>query len=439
MKKNSIGKTGTHEITRRSFLRRTAATALLAGAPTIIPASAFGAADRVTVASIGTGGQGTSNMRAFLALPDVRVVAVCDVDARHRDNAKQHVDETYGDQGCAAYSDFREIIARNDIDAISIGTPDHWHSVITVAAARSGKDIYCEKPVSLTVADGRAMCDAVARHARVLQTGTWRRSRQGCRRACELVRNGRIGQLHTIRIGVPKGYAIQGGDFGKNVPPEPIPDGFDYDMWLGPAPWAPYTQGRCHFNFRWIMDYSEGYISDWGAHYYDIGQWANGTDRTGPVTVEATGEYPKEGIYDAPIDHLITYTYANGVKMISIATEDPGQYGMRFEGTEGWVEVESDVIKAYPEKIADSLIGPNETHLYESDNHHANFIAAMRTRGETAAPIEIGHRSASVCHIGTIALLLRRTLTWNPDLEQFEADDEANRMLSRSMRAPWHV
>jgi predicted dehydrogenase len=432
-------------LTRRNFLKTSAAAAAAVGFPTVIPASALGLdghtapSNRITIGCVGVGGQGTSNMRAFLAQPDACVVAVCDVDTANRSAAKQQVDQQQGDSGCSEYTDFREIIDRDDIDAISIGTPDHWHSVITVAAARAGKDIYCEKPVSLTVADGRAMCDTIQQYGRVLQTGTWRRSREGCLRACELVRNGYIGELKTIHIGVPKGYAIRGGDYGANTPAQPVPEGFDYDLWLGPAPWAPYTPGRCHFNFRWIMDYSEGYISDWGAHYYDIGQWGNGTDRSGPVEIEATGEFPGEGLYDAPIDHRITFTYANGVKMISTATDDTSQWGMRFEGSEGWLYVESDAIKAYPDTIAGAVAGPNDIRLYASDNHHGNFLHCMKTRGETAASIEIGHRSASVCHIGTIALLLGRGLRWNPDIERFDGDEEANRLLSRSMRAPWTV
>ncbi|MCL4690917.1 MAG: Gfo/Idh/MocA family oxidoreductase [Candidatus Hydrogenedentes bacterium] len=445
MKKCAATSLSQTTVSRRSFLRTSATAAAMAGIPTVIPASALGADDktapsnRVTIGCIGVGGQGSSNMRAFLAQAGAQVVAVCDVDAGRCAAAKKIVDEHYGDTGCATYTDFREIIERDDIDAVSIGTPDHWHSVITVAAARAGKDIYCEKPVSLTVADGRAMVDTVKQYGRVLQTGTWRRSREGCRRACELVRNGYIGELQTIHIGVPKGFAIRGGEYGPNTPPQPVPEGFDYDLWLGPAPWAPYTPGRCHFNFRWIMDYSEGYISDWGAHYYDIGQWGNGTDHSGPVAIEATGVFPEEGIYDAPIDHRIEFTYANGVKMISTATEDTSQWGMRFEGSEGWLYVESDAIKAYPEKVAEAAVGPNEIRLYASDNHHGNFLHCIKTRGQTAASIEIGHRSASVCHVGTIALLLGRGLKWYPELERFEGDEEANRVLSRSMRAPWSV
>jgi len=427
-------------LTRRSFLKRAA----LVAAPTIIPGTALGLngrpapSERVTIGCIGVGGQGTSNMNAFLAQPGAQVVAVCDVDCKHRDGAKAAVDRRYSDEGCMSYNDFREIIARDDIDAVSIGTPDHWHALVTIAAARSGKDIYCEKPLGLTIAEGRAMVDTVHGYGRVLQTGTWRRSRAGCRRACELVRNGRIGELKTIKIGVPIGFAIRGGEQSELEKPAPVPEGFDYDTWLGPAPWAPYAPGRCHFNFRWIMDYGEGYISDWGAHYYDIGQWANGTDHTGPISVEGTAEFPRTGLYNGPINHELTFTYANGVKLISKATADTTEWGMRYEGTEGWLHVESDTIKGEPQSAIEAPLGANDFLLYASDNHHRNFLECIKTRAETAASVDIGHHSAAVCHIGSICAQLGRPLKWDPRAERFD-DEEANRMLSRPKRAPWSL
>lgn len=426
-------------VSRRSFLK-TAAVA----APMIVPGSALGLggsvapSERITIGCIGVGGQGSSNMGAFLAHRRAQVVAVCDVDCQRRDAAKAGVDKAYGGDACTAHTDFREVLERDDIDAVSIGTPDHWHAIITVAAARAGKDIYCEKPLSLTIAEGRAMVNAVKRYGRVLQTGTWRRSRAGCRRACELVRNGRIGELHTIRIGVPKGFAIRGGTQADLEKPQPVPSDFNYDMWLGPAPWAPYAPGRCHFNFRWIMDYGEGYISDWGAHYYDIGQWANGTDHTGPVAVEGRAEFPRTGLYDGPIDHEIAMTYANGVKMISKATENTAEWGMRYEGTEGWLHVESDTITGEPKSAIESPLGVNDFRLYKSDNHHLNFLECVKSRGETAASVEIGHRSATICHIASICCVLGRTLTWDPQRERFD-DEQADRLLSRAMRAPWSL
>lgn len=431
-------------VTRRAFLKRASVVAGGAVAfPYIVPSSALGAdgqaapGNRITMGCIGLGGQGSGNMNAFMRTPGVEVVAVCDVDAGHRERARNAT----GLPPEAAYNDFREVIARDDVDAISIGTPDHWHAVICIQAAQAGKDIFCEKPLSLTIADGRAICNAVHRYDRVLQTGTWRRSRSACRYACELVRNGRIGTLKTIRTHVPKGYAIRHGDYGGIQQAMPVPEGLDYDLWLGPAPWAPYTPGRVHFNFRWLLDYSEGYISDWGAHYYDVAQWGNGTDATGPLEIEGTAEYPKDGLYDAAVDHHIEFRYANGVTLISetSAGEQGRNWGAHFDGTEGHIYVENSAVIAEPESVARSFIGPNEIHLYDSRNHHQNFIDCVKTRQQTTAPAEVGHRAATICHLGSIATLLGRKLTWDPDAERFVADDEANQMLARSMRSPWRV
>ncbi|HNT37089.1 MAG TPA: gfo/Idh/MocA family oxidoreductase, partial [bacterium] len=228
------------------------------------------------------------------------------------------------------------------------------------------------------------------------------------------------------------------GDYTGIQPPMPIPEGFNYDFWLGPAPWAPYTAGRCHFNFRWLMDYSEGYISDWGAHYYDVAQWGNGSDLTSPVLVQGTGVFPQDGLYDAAVEHHIEYTYANGVKMIS-STDLPG--AVRFEGTEGWVHVDAGPtgLETFPESLKQTTIAPNEIHLYDSTDHHRNFIDCVKTRRETAAPVEVGHRSAALCHLGSIAVVVGRPLKWDPEKECFPEDAEAQRLLARSMRSPWNL
>ena len=422
---------------RRSFLKAVAAAA---SAPAFVRASALGrdgavaVADRITMGCIGVGGQGTGNMNAFRHDPRVQVVAVCDVDRAHRERARGICKLPPS----SAYVDYRRIIERDDIDTVLICTPDHWHAIIAVAAARAAKDLYCEKPLSLAVQDGRAICRAVAKYGRVLQTGTWRRSRPACRLGCEMVRNGRIGKLHTVRVGVPAGFAIRRG-VNPTTPPEPVPAGLDYDMWLGPAPWAPYSRARCHFNFRWILDYSAGYITDWGAHYLDIAQWGNGTDLTGPVEIEGTARFPAEGIYDAPNQFEITYTYANGVRFVLFTTTESARWGMRFEGTEGWLYVESGRIAAEPADILKEKIAPHEIHLYASANHHGNFIDCVLSRRPSAAPAEIAHRSACVCHLGAIAVLLNQKLRWDPAAERFGANDAADRMLSRPIRSPWHV
>jgi predicted dehydrogenase len=386
-------------------------------------------------------------MTSFLAHADAQVVAVCDVDKAHRDQAQVLVEKQYAAdrqagsfKGCDTYNDFRDLLAREDIDAVSIGTPDHWHSIPVILAAQAGKDIYCEKPLSYSIDEGKAMVATVQRYNRVFQTGTWRRSRSACRLACELVRNGRIGELKTIRCYVPAGYQIRDGDYGDPAE-QPVPEGFDYDLWLGPAPYAPYTAGRCHFNFRWIQDYAEGYISDWGAHYLDVGQWGNGTDLTGPVSAEGWGKYPESGLYDAAIAHHVEFTFKNGVKMISATSEgEEGKtYGIWFDGTEGQIYVESGEVKSTPESIASSPIGPGDIRLYDSTDHHGNFLECIRSRGKTAAPVESAHRSATICHLASIVSLLGRGVQWDPDKEEFIDDPETARFMYRTMRGTWHI
>ena len=425
-------------IRRRDFLK--SASAAIAAGPLVVSASALGlgkavaASERVNVGCIGVGGQGTSNMQAFMHDSRAQIVALCDVDAAHRARALE-ITELKAD---AASNDFRALLSRDDIDVVSIATPDHWHAIITIAAARAGKDIYCEKPLSLTIPEGRAMVDEVRAAKRILQTGTWRRSRETCRRACELVRNGFIGELKTIETAVPKGYAIR-GTFAPGHPPSPIPEGFDYELWLGPAPSAEYTPGRCHFNFRWILDYSEGYISDWGAHFYDVAQWGANTDHTGPVAMDGTAVFPKEGLYDAATEHRIEFTYESGLKLISSTSDDSAKHGVKFTGTEGWIFVESAEVKASSDAILKAELPASAERLYASDNHHANFIDCVLNRTEPAAPVEVGHRSAAICHLGHIATLLKRPLQWDPQHERFYGDDEANALLSRPMRKPWSL
>ncbi len=421
---------------RRQFL---AATAVIA-APMIIPASALGRdgnvapSERITVGCIGTGNRGKYNMMAFHGKAETQVVAICDVDTARR-NAAAELTEVASE---SVYNDYRELLARDDIDAVSIATPDHWHALNTIDAAKAGKDIFCEKPVSLTITEGRKMADAVAKYERVLQTGTWRRSLQGCRDACELVRNGYIGELHTIECGVADGYSIR-GEFRPGYPEEPVPEGLDYDLWLGPAPMKPYTPARCHFNFRWLLDYSAGYITDWGAHYYDVGQWGNGTDDTGPVRISGAAEYPRQGLFDAPVKHLIEYDYANGVRLIAFTSTDVAHHGIKFIGSEGWIHVESSKITSSIPDVDKIELKPDAVRLYKSDDHIGDFINSVKARTEPGATIEIGHRTATICHLGYIATTLKRELHWDPVKEEFKNDDEANALRSRPMRGNWSI
>jgi len=441
-------------MTRRLFLRRAATLGAASLAPQIVPASARGAegrpapSDRILMGCIGLGGQGDRDMRSFLGHAEVQVVALCDVDAGSRNYeqgwhrglapAREAVERHYAAQtqagtykGVFTTKDFRELLAREDIDAVAVATPDHWHAGIVVAAAKAGKDVHCQKPLSLTLADGRAMAEAVKRYGRVFQCGSQRRSSAKCRFSCELVRNGRIGQLHTIRVGLPGGHSNPG--YTQPEDPMPVPEGFDYDTWLGPAPWAPYTFKRCHWTFRWIYDYSGGQVTDWGAHFIDMAHWGMGTERTGPVEVEGRAVYPRGGVlWNTATEFHFEATYANGLKMIVSS----GGGGVRFEGTEGSVDLEGG---SQPASLQSSVIGPAEIHLYESPSQYANFIECMRTRKEACAPVEIAHRSISVAHLGNIAMRLGRKVRWDPDTERFLGDPAADRLLSRTYREPWQL
>lgn len=432
-------------LTRRGFLRRTGAVALGASvAPQIVHAAVLGRdghtapSERVIMGSIGVGGQGSYNMGGFLGIPEVQMAAVCDVDAAHRERAKATVETHYKDRGlaadCATYNDFRELLARDDIDALMIATPDHWHGIMGIAAAEAGKDMYCEKPLAHSIAEGRAVTDAVKRNRRVLQTGSHERSRDNARYACELVRNGRIGKLHTIRVFLP----IDNHAPEPNMPPVPVPEGFDYDLWLGPAQWAPYFEKRTHFWFRYNLDYSGGEVTDRGAHIIDLGQLGHGSDHTGPVEVEGWGDFPKDGIFNTAMDYEFSFTYADGVRML--CAQRPVR-GVRFEGEDGWVfiHIHGGNLEASSPDLLREVIGPNELQLGRSPGHHKDFIDCVKTRGIPMAPAEAGHRTATMCHLANIAMRLGRKLKWDPDAERFPDDAEANRMLLAHMRAPWHL
>ncbi len=440
-------------VNRRDFLRRALTTGALA-APWLIPGSALGADDataaseRIGMGCIGLGGQGDRNMSTFTGHPEVQMLALCDVDAgstRYEDAwlrglapAMEKTEKHYADRspsgsfrGVDGYSDFRELLARDDIDAVCISTPDHWHAPIAVAAAKAGKDMYCEKPLSLTVRDGRAMVDAVNRYERVFQCGSQRRSDSRCRRSCELVRNGRIGRLHTVRVGLPGGHWIR-RNAKKTFEPEPVPEGFAYDLWLGQAPDAPYIFNRCHWNWRWNLDYSGGNVTDWGAHMIDMAHWGMGCDETGPISVEGKGTFPpRTDLWNAATGFEFTCEYAGGVKMI-VRSGGP----TRFEGTEGWVELGG---KTEPASLADSVIGRDEIHLYESRSQHGNFIECIRSRRRTAAPVDVAFRTITVAHLGNIAMLTGHKLRWDPVTEEILDDPDAARLLSRAMREPWSV
>ena len=435
---------GSGRASRRRFL----ATALgaVAGAQ-IIPASALGRggepapSDRITVGCIGLGNRGPTLMRAFLGQDDARVVAVCDVNGNQRESAKQIVDRHYDDTGCAAYNDFRELCGRADVDALSIASPDHWHVLHSLEAVRNGKDVYTEKALGLSLAQDKALRAACHQHGTVFQWGTQQRSSENFRFGCELVRNGRIGKVEKIVVGVPHDFEF------PNQPTQPVPEYLDYDLWLGPAPWAPYTYHRCrpwskkesYSIWYHISDYCLGGIGGyWGIHHLDIAQWGHGTDDTGPVEVEGTATFPEDGLADCAVRWNVRFTYADGVTMIYTDNEQNKQ-GVVFHGTEGWVYVRRGQIDAEPKSLLESQIGPDEIHLPKSPGHQRQFLDCIKTRKATVSTIDVAVRSDTISHLTDICTRLKRKVCWDPEKEEIVGDAEAGRMLSRAMRAPWRV
>ena len=435
-------------INRRQFLKRS--TGIATGAiafPYLVPSSALGKAgtvapsNRIVMGSIGLGIKGTGLMRGFLGHKDVQVVAVCDVYENQRQKAKSIVDQHYGNEDCATYSDFRGVCQRRDIDAVCIATPDHWHVLVSLEAARNGKDMYTEKALGLSVAWDKALREACHRYGTVFQWGTQQRSDRNFRFACELVRNGRIGKLRTILVGAPHDFTF------PNQPTQPMPDGLDYDMWLGPAPLAPYTYQRCrpftkeegYSIWYHISDYCLGGIGGYyGVHHVDIAQWGHGTDHTGPVEIKGTAVFPEDGLADCAISWKVKHTYADGVTMIYTDNKQNKQ-GVVFQGTEGWVYVSRKGIWAEPKSLLKSVIGPDEIHLAESRDHQRNFLDAVKTRKKTICPIDVAVRTDTICHLTDICTRLGRKLHWDPEKEDFVSDPKARRMLTRPMRSPWHL
>ena len=420
------------------------------GVPTIVPASVLGAggatppSERITIGSIGVGRMGSGHVMGNLQKEDLRVLAICDVRESSRLRAKQVVDQKYGDTSCATYSDYRELLARPDIDAVVIATGERWHPLIGIEAARRGKHIYCEKPMAVTVQEAQALREAVRRSGVVFQFGTQQRSSHYFRFGVELVLNGRIGRLHTVAI------ASTGGPY-KPLPPEqivPPPAGFDYDRWLGPAPWAPYSDLRVSLHWLNIFDYGLGHIAgSWGIHDVDIAQWVNQSQYTTPISVEATGELYTD-IRDTAALYDIEYKYANGVRvnmtdrntaMKRYPQFRQGSMASVFFGDKGWVYVSREGTRTHPESLMHSFIGPNDNRVVFSNDHKRNFMDAIRSGRPTISPVEVAACDEMVCQMGHIALLRNRKLSWDPAREIFTDDPEANRMLWRPMRTPWRV
>ena len=445
-------------LSRRRFLRH---AAIATSAPLLGPASILGRgaaapSGRLSLGCIGLGIQGTGNMKTFLGHPEVRVTAVCDVHATQRAAGKAAVDAFYSNQDCTAFRDFRELVARPDIDAIQITAPDHWHPLIALEAARHGKHMYYEKPMGWSFRAAQAVRKAIHDRKVVFQFGTQQRSGGNFRFACELVRNQKIGKLQTILVGVPGSVPC------PNQPAEPVPRELDYDLWLGPAPMKPYSFERVRPytsrpNESWtrnystwyhISDYCIGFIGNWGIHHLDIAQWGHGTEDTGPVEVAGKGTFPTAGLADCALTWQVENRFADGVTLVHMDDETSKQHplqkaghghGILFLGTEGWVHVDRSGLDAEPKSLLQLKLGPNDTRLFKSDNHHGNFVDAVKGGSQPAAPIDASVRSDTLAWLDQIAIKLGRKLRWDPVQEDFVGDAEASAMLDRPMRGPWKI
>jgi hypothetical protein len=429
-------------LSRRHFLKSAAALAI---APSIVPASVLGAAgrpapsNRINCAVIGLGDRGSQHTGALCGMGDSQVLAVCDPYRSKGQQWKKRVEDHYAKaadagsyKGCAAYQDFREIIARPDIDAVAIAAPENWHVLISIAAMRAGKDVYCEKALSLTVAEGRAVCEAVRRYARVFQIGTQQRSERGFRVACELARNGCLGAVHTVNVSVPGGRSLP-----VAKPSTPPPD-IDYDLWLGPAPWTPYNDNKCTYNWYFISDYCAGWIQSWGVHHIDIALWGQPVLMDSTMDVEGMATFPTEGQANTSINWKVEATPKKGPKLV-FTDDQTGKHGVRFIGDKGWVHVVRGGISAEPEELLEVKLKSTDERLYESSNHMQNFLDCVKSRRDPVAPVEGGHAATTLTLISDIATRLQRKLTWDWKAECFLNDAAANAMLSRAMRSPWKL
>ena len=435
-------------LTRRGFLQEAAGALVAAGVPMAIAAPRAlarpGPNDRINIGCIGVGDRGTAVMNGFLVQPDAQVVAVCDVKRSVLQAAQRRVNEHYASEGCAAYADFRELLARPDIDGVLVATPDHWHVLAAWSAARAGKDVYLEKPMGLTLGEDYALRSAVRRYGRIFQFGTQQRSEPNFRFACEIARSGRLGKLRTINA-----WCV-GSAAGGSPAPLPVPEGLDYDMWLGPAPAVPYTEDRCSNRFWWyISDYALGFIAGWGVHPLDIALWGGEPLMTGPWEIEGRGVFPTEGVCDTALSWRVLWRFGSGLIMDYAGGPVPAEWqqrykqaidhGTAFEGSDGWVHVNRAGINAEPAELLSSPMGPHEPRLVRSTGHVPNFLESMRTRQEAVSSIDAAVGADALCQLSEIAIRREQKIRWDPVGEQFLEDPGAARWLARPMRAPWHL
>ncbi|MCJ7447016.1 MAG: Gfo/Idh/MocA family oxidoreductase [Bacteroidales bacterium] len=426
---------------RRDFVKRSAAAAAgIFVVPHIIPSSALGMGnrtapgDRVVIGAIGTGSQGMSNMRDFLQLKDaVQFVAVCDVDSIRLAKAKETVDAANKNTDCRTYEDFREFLEKEKLDAVSIALPDHWHGIIYTEAVNKKLNVYGEKPICRTIKDGQTIVAAVKKNNIIWQTGSWQRSLPNFHKGAELAINGRAGKIKYIEVGLPDGGRGIGTPPVKEIPPE-----LNWEMWLGPAPEVPY-RGVSHWDWRWILDYSGGQLTDWAGHHIDIANWGAGLEHTGPVEVSGTGVYPAEGIYNVSVEYDFLCRYANGIEMrVANASRLKLGMGTTWYGDKGWIHTDrGNRLSASDPKILEEVIGENEIHLYKSEDHWQNFIDCVRSGNQTIAPVDVAYRAISVALLGEIAMTTGQTIYWDPEQEEITGNPRASRLLSRPYRQPW--
>ena len=437
---------------RRSVLKLLAASS---AGPLILPGRLFGAdapSKKITLGCIGVGWQGGENLQSFLGQDSCQVVAICDVDESHLNEAVSKVNGHYNNKDCKSYKNFEELLARKDIDAVCICTPDHWHSIPAIAAANAGKDIFCEKPLSHTLNEGIAMVSAVQKNHRIWQTGSWQRAQASFRWAAEIVQNGYLGKVTRVEVGLPSGHADFGGT-GNDKPNGEPPAGVDYERWIGPSQMLPFNPCRFHKNWRWNYNTGGGQLMDWIGHHNDIAHWglANAEfgcgpdDAVGPLEVSASAEFPaKTAVWNTATKYRIECKYPNNIEYVIAGGYGEIQGGAKWIGPNGWVRVDRGTIDASNKEWIREIqkldkAGSLKVQLYRSPGHHQEFLESVKSRKRTLTPVEIAHRSQTPGHLGYIASLVGRKLKWDAIKQEIVGDPEATALLGKKMRAPWHI
>ena len=428
---------------RRQFLTT---TALAIAAPNFIPARALGRdghtppSERITMGVLGWGMMGPGNTDAFLGQKDCQVVAACDLDKKHLEQALNTINGHYKNKDCKPYDDFRDMMARKDIDAVMLAVPDHWHALATVTAAKNKKDIYGEKPLARTIAEQQAIVHAVQKNKRIWQTGSWQRSQGPFRKAAEIVRNGLIGKLTRVEVGLPSGHH----DFARTKDKMSVtapPAHLNYDFWIGPSQMEPYIEGRIHMNWRWNYNIGGGQLLDWIGHHGDIAHWGMNADNSGPYEISAEGDFPpRDAVWNTCTKYKSILKYPNDVTMIIAGGHGDIRSGTKWIGTDGWVWVDRGGFDASnPDWFAQIPADKQNVHLYASDNHHRNFLDCVKSRKPTITPVETAHHSAIPGHLSLISLLVGRPIKWNAKKEVILGDEAASKLLTRPYRSPWKL